>query len=142
MKRTVYLLGTALVISIIVFLSSVKPVRAYMDEDDVWSEPNGYAHAYVRGSWYRFGYPYYAVHHEADIFETLKGRAHFIGWDKNGNVLYNVWRYFSGTLHEEYAPPYYNVIQAAMTETWAPYSYPPSPYQEYAAAIIEPPGAR
>jgi hypothetical protein len=146
MKRTVYLCGIAFLVSAIVFLGLASSVKAPIyppppDESDVWSEPNGYAHAYVIGSWYRVGYPYYTVHHEADIFECLKGRYHFIGYGK-GVTLYSVWGVMqNGVMHAEYDPGLYYQIWGADTETWAPYSSPPNPYMEYAHALIGPPGS-
>jgi len=114
-------------VSMIALSAFVSAVKAYVDENDVWSEPNGYAHAYVKGSWTRFGLPYYKVHHEADIFECLKGRYHFKGWDKNGNVLYDIWGVMeNGVMHVEYDPPFYYKVWGALTEVWAPYSVPPS----------------
>lgn len=143
MKKALYLSGIALLASMVIVLGFVGPVKAYMDEDDVWSEPNGYAHAYVRGSFNRIWYPFYTVHHEADIFECLKGRYHFIGWDRDGDVLYSVWGTMqNGVMHVEYDPSFVNEIWIAETEVWAPYGSPPNPYMEYAVASIGPPGTQ
>jgi hypothetical protein len=149
MKRTVALLGLAFLVSIVAFLSFVGPVRAPLlppglDEDDVWSEPNGYASAYVRGTYNRNGpYPwkYYRIHHEADIFECLRGRYQFFGKDISNNLVYSYYGVIqNGATYVESDPPYYNTIVFANTETWAPYYYPPSPYMEYAHACIGLPG--
>jgi len=141
--RVAFLCGISLLIIMVGLMGLISPVKAYMDENDIWSEPNGYAHAYVRGSFNRIWKPFYAVHHEADIFECLRGRYHFIGWNQNGTVLYDVWGVMqNGVMHVEYDPQVYNQIFTAETEVWAPYSYPPSPNMEYAAAFIGPPGTR
>jgi len=142
MKRTIYLLVIAFLISMVAFLSWAALVRAYQDEDDVWSEPNGYAHAYVRGSYSRFWYPFYSVRHEADIFECLKGRYHFFGYNRTNYQLYDVWGTIqNGATHPEYDPGIYNKIWVADTETWAPYGSAPNPNMEEAHASIGPPGS-
>jgi hypothetical protein len=149
MKRTVALLGLAFLVSMVAFLSCVGQAMAPLlppgwDEDDVWSEPNGYAHAYVGGSYNRnapYPWKYYRVHHEADIFECLRGRYHFFGNDKDNNPVYSYYGVIQGgATHAESDPPYYNTIVFADTETWAPYYSPPSPSMEYAHACIGPPG--
>ena len=142
-KKNMFLLASVVaLVSMIAVLGLMAPVRAvYMDESDVWSTPNGYAHAYVRGSFMHLFLPYSSVHHEADIFECLKGRYHFWGEAQNGTVLYSVWGVMqNGVMHVSYDPPYHNVIFVAYTDVWAPYSVPPNPYMEFAEASIGPPG--
>lgn len=138
MKRTLYLYGLALLISLIAFLGFVGTVKASspnMDEDEEWGQ---YTYACVRGFWTRIGLEYWKVEHEAGIFECLKGSCRFKGWDKAGNLLYNKFYWLGPQMRApmfiEYNPPYYWVIWRATTET--------TMWVEQSIALIGPPGAR
>jgi hypothetical protein len=137
MRRTIYLLGIAFLVSMVAFLSCVAPVKAYVDEYREVSTPNGYAEAYLYGTYSRPLYPFYRVHHEATIHTVSTGHAHFRGYSKTGQQLYNVGQDISGAeTTVSYDPGKYNVIWDAWTETWAP-----NESGEYAAAVIGPPGS-
>lgn len=130
MKKTMYLIGIAFLISMISLLSLVGTAAAIVHNDvsDVISTPHGYARAVVWGSWTRIGIPYYAVHH-AGYSYGCAGSAEFIGWDASSNVLYD--RHVS--TNATYDPPYYNTVMAAETIVVAG--------GEVADAFIGPPGS-
>lgn len=143
MKKTVCLCGLAFTITMIAILSCICSVLAYEDCDDVWGN---YARAKVCGTYPTpITKPYYAVYHDAWIYENLKGRCCFTGWDnvQRTSVKYSVWRYlgvWGGHVyppHQQYNPPYYNQIWHAQTETWGNIG---SIHQEKVTAVIGPPG--
>jgi len=140
MKRFLSYCLLSLAATTIILLGIMKPVQAYMTEDEVWGN---YTYALVRGSWRKIGFPYYSIHHEARIFECIKGRCHFKGMDQSGNTIYSVYYLlgiWSGTvypLEKIYDPPYYWQVWTALTETWGAIG---TPYQERVCAFIGPPG--
>lgn len=131
MKRTVLLCEIAFLISTVAFIGLIGSAKALnMDEDDQW---NGYAHAYVRGSWLRLGYPYYRVYHEADnTSPSTWGTYEFYDYGKYGNILYQETGSIGPGGHKETSPPLYYQIWAAETITIV------SPYTAH--AVIGPPG--
>lgn len=140
MRKIVHVCGISFLVSMIVFLSLISSVKAYQDCNEVWGN---YSYAKVCGTYPKLFYPYYHVYHYAGIFECLKGRYHFIGWDKSGNVLYSVWGILQPpTMEIEWTSGLTYKIWTAETEVWAPYYWPPSPDMEYIAAFIGPPGTR
>jgi hypothetical protein len=136
MRRTLYLLETALLMSAITFFGFVCSVRAYRDDNRVEGQ---YCWAEVDGSYPGFWRPYFEVHHGAGIIECLSGRCRFIAWDRNAVLLYDVWGILAAPSMElYYTSPIKNVIWFAESHAWAPMPFP----IEHIVASIGPPGSR
>jgi len=131
MKRTTYLIGIAFLISMISVLGFARDAKALIHNDysEVISDPHHHAKAIVWGSWTLLGKPYYAVHHEGWSYNCAAGTGECIGWNKQGQTLYDVYR----TCNFTYDPAYYNVVQCAKTVVVAG--------GETAEACIGPPGS-
>jgi hypothetical protein len=133
MKATIYLVGIALVISLVCFSGFVSSVKATprIDESYDW---DGTVGAYVCGTYN--DYPtippwYYSVHHEGYAENYgVKASARFTGYDSNYNRIYvKTYGFF---WEVSYDPPYYNQITYARSEVVI--------YWNYADALIGPPG--
>ena len=133
MKRTVYLCSLAFLVTTVAILGVSRPALAYSDSEEAWGE---HCYAKVSGTYPRFLWPYYRVCHEASIFECLSGRCEFIGWDRYGHVIYDVFFILGngGPTYIQWCAPYNNIVWYAETRVWA--------CGEYTVVAIGPPGIR
>lgn len=132
MKGKFYLLGIALVISLVCFSGFISSVKATprMDEDYDW---DGHVGAYVCGYYDDDPVPpcYYRVHHEGYAENYgVKASARFTGYDPDYDRIYV--KTFGFFWEVSYDPPYYNQITYAHSEVVL--------YSSYAHAVIGPPG--
>jgi hypothetical protein len=75
---------------LVVVSSAALTYAINWDKSDVYSTPNGYAEAIVKGSWTHIGSPYGSVQHIAKSHPSdLSGTIRCIGWSKYGVVLYD-----------------------------------------------------